>query len=628
MSARRSSQPSVQLFPFLAVLMCALGALILLLLVVTSRMRDQARIRASQAQQVEATPVKSQAPRARPPERERWQPATTPPVAKLEPSATSPPNLPPPPADILRDKWRRTVMDLQAAAAAEEAALRQLENAMRADEAAERELSEELKQLRSTAGALAEQRAVADSERERDARRLVDLQMALAQQSSALEQLRSARQAAASKYTLLPYDGRSGTTRRPIYVECTATGITFAAERITLTPQQLDGFPAVRNPLLAGADALIDYWSLQGLKNPADPGGQPYVLLIVRPQGTIAYYVARRMLDGLGTQFGYELVPEDLMLEWPAPDPAAAAACRAAIEAALHQRNNPLVRGYVPPGSLEPLSVSNGSGTFALEEVERLRGDGRKVHFGGRAHERSGGAGEPRRAEAVQRAGEPSAAGRAAENRAAAGPPDAIRSAQSAGAIVPENRETPPDQVAPRAPASAGAPSPEAIAANAANSFSAAAGRRSQSPTDSAAPGRGTVADNTPRPLSATDASGTGSLTTGRSVARNPAAVLRDPGSQIGLERKVTIRIEPQRIVVESESPIIVGPEMSREDLQSQFAATLRGHFEGWGRPPRSFYWLPQVRFIVLPGGHANLKRLADLTREWEMASQIDYALE
>jgi hypothetical protein len=104
--------------------------------------------------------------------------------------------------------------------------------------------------------------------------------------------------------------------------------------------------------------------------------------------------------------------------------------------------------------------------------------------------------------------------------------------------------------------------------------------------------------------------------------------VLRDPGSQIGLERKVNIRVESQRIIIESEPPIDVVPGMSREELQAEVAATLRTHFQGWGRPPHSFYWLPQVRYTVLPGGHQNLKRVNDLTDEWEMSAKIDYALE
>ena len=47
MSARRSTTPSVQLFPFLAVLVCVMGALIFLLLVTTRRIRQQAIERAA-----------------------------------------------------------------------------------------------------------------------------------------------------------------------------------------------------------------------------------------------------------------------------------------------------------------------------------------------------------------------------------------------------------------------------------------------------------------------------------------------------------------------------------------------------------------------------------------------------
>jgi hypothetical protein len=134
--------------------------------------------------------------------------------------------------------------------------------------------------------------------------------------------------------------------------------------------------------------------------------------------------------------------------------------------------------------------------------------------------------------------------------------------------------------------------------------------------------------DPQPSPLSSLDAMQAQELARRRTTQRNPGDVLRDPGSQIGLERKVNIRVEAQRITVESELPIVVGPGMSRDELQSAFAVALQEHFIGWGRPPRSFYWLPQLQFTVLPGGQQNLKRLTDLTEKWEMSSKTDYALE
>jgi hypothetical protein len=533
------------------------------------------------------------------------------------------------------------VTDLQAAAAAEAAAL---EAARMAAESAEQSLSAaagRLTQLQQNSADQAQRLESAESDRDRDIRRLEALELAVARESSAVTELRQQRAAAVSQYSILPYDGRIGTVRRPIYIECSESGLTFASEQITLTPEQLNGFAAIHNPLRAGADALIDYWSVKALKQPGTESvGPPYILLIVRPKGTIGYYVARRMLEAIGQQFGYELVSEDLQLQWPPTDPEAVAACRAAIDAALQDRDRFMVRGYAPPGSLEPLSVSDGSGTFALEEVERLRSNGKKVNVGGREFDRTARApaggglsvlGPGRRAptspgdnmtnsdaSGIGRSPAPADAGAAGDEPLPFPTAAAVRG--QPGAL--------PGETSRQAGRSMGAPSPEAIAANAAAGFSAAAGKSGRSAAGEAAGQVGHGLDAQPSPLPSLVALQAQELARSRTRQRNPADVFKDPGSQIGLERKVNIRVEAQRIVVESELPIVIAPGMSREELQSEFSLALQAHFESWGRPPRSFYWLPQIRFTVLPGGHQHLKRLTALTEEWEMDSQIDYALE
>jgi hypothetical protein len=624
MSARRSSQPSVQLFPFLAVLMCALGALILMLLVTTSRMRDQAR--AAHAQRMSIATV-SRAPSTvrLPPPRARWQPSSRPPDVTLLPDPSPRTPVSQPPEESLRAQWLRTVMDLEAAAAAEEAALQQRRIAAETEDATSGSTESQLANLQREADALAQRRAAAKADADRNAERQSALERAIAEQSAELEHLQVQQTAAASQFSILPYDGRTGTVRRPIYIECTDTGLTFAAEGITLTPEQLNGFPALRNPLLAGADALIDYWSLKGLQESAsNPPGQPYVLLIVRPSGTIGYYVARRMLDALGQPFGYELVPEDLEMAWPASDPGAVKACQAAIDAALHNREHLAGRGGgAPPGSLEPLSVSNGHGAFALDEVERLRGSDRTVHFGGRTFDRAtAGNGLP--SPGTGRNGTTAAEAFSADRTEPAPAPFPGSGTTAPGELAAngtpsQSGEGPPSSVT----------SPSAAAAEAAAAFSAeAAARSGRSSFNQNSGNQRDDSDDTPRPPPSLDAVEMGARPSSRTASRNPGAVLRDPGSQIGLERKVNIRVEAQRVIVESEPPITVTAGMSREELQALLAQSLRTHFEGWGRPPRSFYWLPEVKYSVLPGGHQNLKRLTDLTEEWEISSKIDYALE
>ena len=576
MSARRSSQPSVQLFPFLAVLMCALGALILMLLVTTARIRDQARARAAHARTTVAeTTVKPPAiTRPKVPARAEWKPVASPPAVWLKPiEKPVEPVLPAPPRESLREQWQRTVADLEASAAAKEAALRAQRAVAESEEAALQTASTQLTSLQRDVEQLARKRGDAENALLRAQQRESELRRSIVEQELELKELQAGLESASSRFSIVPYDGRTGTVRRPIYIECTETGLTFASEGITVTPGQLDGFPSLHNPLRAGAEALIDYWSLAALRgDTGSNAGAPYVLLVVRPGGTVAYYVARRMLEALGDRFGYELVPEDLELQWPESDDGAVAACQAAIDAVLLSRNRfALSDGPMVPPSLSPLSVSDGRGRFALEEVENLRSSGRKVHFGGRAFDRD----------------------------AAGAPPPEQRGGSEAAETAPLGHSGRRPKVA-----EFGVPS-------------------SQRELSSKAGG-----DSTPRPLPSADDQFPGGRQRAGGAPRNPTEVLHDPGSRIGLERKVIVRVTPQQVVVESRPAISVSAGMSREELQAELAQELQSMFVDWGPAPRGFYWLPRVKYSVTPGGQQHIKRLTDLTDEWQIKSVTDYVFE
>src|SRR5262249_40653230 len=74
--------------------------------------------------------------------------------------------------------------------------------------------------------------------------------------------LANRKQAAApNEYALVPYDGASGTVRRPIYIECNARGYRFVAENQSLGLSEIAGFTPAFNPLLVGTQTLFRYWA-------------------------------------------------------------------------------------------------------------------------------------------------------------------------------------------------------------------------------------------------------------------------------------------------------------------------------------------------------------------------------
>ncbi len=134
MSARRKSRPAVSLFEFLAVLVCAMEPGILLLLVTTRRIRQQALEEMNQTEalavvvavdepaaekpEVEVTAVPlivlatpdSDAPRWSVPQT-TWVPAPVPPAAELDPYAEAVRK-----NEELRREWQTNVINLEVAA--------------------------------------------------------------------------------------------------------------------------------------------------------------------------------------------------------------------------------------------------------------------------------------------------------------------------------------------------------------------------------------------------------------------------------------------------------------------------------------------------------------------------------
>lgn len=690
--SRRISSQAVSLFPFLAVLMCALGALILLLLVTASRIHDQTVERAKQRQQPDEVVVD--------------EPVIEPPavvVAEPEPLPERQEVVPLPPAgpteDELRREWEGVVAGLESQAAQ---LAQQLEQQSRLAGLTHAELTaaeSELDALRERAGRLSAQQAELIASEVSVRTQRATLSAELKELEAAIAEARRNQEQQQSKFRILPYDGQTGTTRRPILIECNSTGLTFAAERITLTPEQLNGFTPLKNPLLAGVDALITYWSVQDLRSGgADSLGRPYVLLVVRPEGTVGYYVARRLLEAMSEPFGYELVGSAEEFQWPERDPQAAAVCQAAIDAVLEQRarlQSQVAGGRLPVAG--PLQFTNGDGRFYLEEVERLRGDGRTVHFGGRTYERSGAPGGPGGSNGSPAgAGPASSADRLSSSDRLSGGPMGSTGAPGSGTtggVTPRVIEIPrtgragtgpngaqgegqTDAAADESlPGSAGQPNPlvmteraaplpgasqpqggglydgqieprtspsgersgESTAwkparngeeASTAGRSSTGTGRETGTGRFPGQPGGGGGGGGEDNPFAPGGTANAGQLDASRLNPRAPEWGVRSPGSSIGLEREVVVRVNGDQVAVERELPITITPGMTREELQRSLAETLDAHIRAWGMPPKSFYWLPLVRYQVLPGGNQYLRRLTDVTDEWAVKSRVEYVLE
>ncbi len=152
---------------------------------------------------------------------------------------------------------------------------------------------------------------------------------------AAARRLDDARKEAAARkpcYAIVPYEGPNQTYRPPIYIECRADAVVLQPEGIELTESDFEGPPGPGNPLAAAMRAAREY--LLARPNFDAKAGEPYPLLLVRPDGINAYYVAREAMVSWGADFGYELIGDDWRLAFPTADPRLTQVVRQAVATA------------------------------------------------------------------------------------------------------------------------------------------------------------------------------------------------------------------------------------------------------------------------------------------------------
>ncbi len=666
-SQRRAGNP-VSLFPFLAVLLCTMGSLALLLLVTTHRIRHDAILWA-ESESLAQVEIEHGNRTVAVVEAEPKLPA--PQVAPQQPPEKAEPA--PPPVIDLNAQLERIVTGL---VNRRDTRKQELRADFAALNAATRNIEQAAEQLTRVEGRLTQSRA----EQRKHIAQVQTLGERHASVSGEVDQaeqrLRELRQQAASattKYAFVPYDGASGTVRRPILIECTNKGMKFLPEGITLSAADLEGSSLESNPLLAGARSLVEFWATKG-REPSDR--KPYVLLVVRPSGSTAYYAARKLLSGLDGPSGYELLGETEELDLPKADPRAVETCRRAVDQALAERraansNERLVdRGRNWRGVLGGSRTSKGSEKTGSASAQDRKGE----QIAGRAGESTGvaersfldGLKGENTGDSQKTLASKSADG-TSENRTVGIAKPAFDEKLSATSNTKKvssghapncDVETNPGRMAANQPTSVarnseGGPLGQSTTPQSADagmldssngtqnvsvsSSGAAAGQRTRTPAGSRTSisqkgdqkgmgGAGNSSEIFPTfGATANGASGQGGQNDPFSERRWG---IHGPRAHIGFERRVVIYIDTHQLVVGNENPIPIGHGESREQLASNVLHAIESEVRAWGQPPEHFYWSPSPHFVVSPGGNQYYEPLKSQVAKWGLSSTVEFRLD
>lgn len=656
MSRRSHTQAKVELFPFLAVLVCVMGALIFLLLVMTKQLRANAIARA-QADAWQTQSVADDHSELPGPLLATWDEHDN--VATFEPLQE------PDPSDslssaadavararaefeaeqaALRRTWQDRVQALEREYESRQTQRKREQLLAQTTEVQAAQLQKELLQRELE---LAELMGRQTAEEDRDKSR-ADERSRLEQQIQALrrqlKQLQDQQRDASSRYAVVPYDGKSGTTRRPILIECTATGIRFLPEDVTLTPADIDGFVPKFNPLVAGSQALIEHWSRPEHREQ----GEPYVMLIVRPDGTLAYYIAMRLLSGLQRSFGYELVASDTQLQLPPLDPQAKQAVEEAVRKVLYEREQAVqsLAGGTGGGAGGYGSGRGSPSHRGLGNEQAGSRSGSQGAIPAAPASRSGGiaAGRP----AGTPANAPAASGSREFNLSQLESPAQVgerswqdldrfegqefrRRAANGGASTtaatpePKGGSTPAAESNSRTNQSASGPQSEAAAGS--SGWAARSGTEGSTGA-TGSPFLDEPAESFPR-FNPPQAS------RGGQQAKLPYEQLQrrkwgphDPGASIGVERRVMIQVDSERIIIDGQRNIPIRAEDSRTVVFDQLLMGLDQSAQTWGNPGSGFFWVPSLRFVISPGGNAVYERMAPLVTKSGLSHSTEHTLD
>ena len=275
----------VSLFPFLPVLLCMMGAMILLLILIAWDVQEQA-VNPAEAAAITQTMTNEEAEELR--RKLVWQAEDADYYAEYY---------------VLAKEQSET-----------ELAERQARLAL-----AEREtqkIKDELRRLEQLVPQFDSQASTTPEEVEYMKQLLAKQQQRVAEAELELAELRKEAAQKEKSYAIVPYRGPDGTFRRPIYIECRDDKVVIQPEGIELVPGDFQALDRPDNPFNTALRVIRQYYidTEQIVR-----GSEPYPLLIVRPSGVEMFANAMQATGDWVEDFGYELVCEDWNILYPEP---------------------------------------------------------------------------------------------------------------------------------------------------------------------------------------------------------------------------------------------------------------------------------------------------------------------
>ena len=335
---RKRKKLEVSTFPFLAVLLCTMGSLILLLLVMDKKAKKAALEKA-----YENTWNQSKALQAKADADEKNTEADKKAWIKLKSEQHN---------DLLK---KESALEQEITLLKNELALIEKDNQrsninISSEDLTEKELalSSKKTKLYSLVKKLESENTTAD----KNLKETKDLTEKIVSMELILKELKASIDKSKFAYSIVPYFGKNGLNRKPLYIECNENGILLFPDK-TLIPSN-DESDNLKTELLHRTSQLREFL-LQTL-GPKD--STPYLMILVRPGGITNYWKLQSVIKPMDIDFGYELVDKIWVLDIPADQSAPSPANLAAMIKPM-----PIPKPIPAPGNIRG-GINNGNGSI------------------------------------------------------------------------------------------------------------------------------------------------------------------------------------------------------------------------------------------------------------------------
>ncbi len=387
---------------------------------------------------------------------------------------------------------------------------------------------------------------------------------------------------------IVAFDAVSGQKRTPIFIECLPGKVRVQPGIGEAETEFLTSYSPTNNPL---AVALQAYAEQLGRETKASSA--PYALLVVRPEGIDEFYTVGQLLKANNIEFGYELVDSDQKFYYGDEHQNASQRFQQAFEVACQQpqierRPQQAIlpsKGYARKQALDEILDSIAAGK-ALRDAGNSTGE--KLPVGDKQS-------------AEQFARNPNEPAKLLPSMTGERTPLAQQQLSSRNGSAPEmqNPESPTQQ--PTSQQSPNARFPEY-----------------DPPPKSK--GESNSRPNPFAPQVANQGASGGS-------ASNSDSVAPPMFTTIGLERTLVVQVDLTSVKVGKRKKFELDSSLQTRELRSQFDAEILQELANWDAPPDGMHWVPAIEYRVEPGGNQLAIRLETITDQLQYPSKTRYQM-